>query len=183
MSCEKGESSHSNTHTNTIPLPTLYNEQDSTGTTSHTLHHGLIADADNQPSLPSASRFSSTRPSTTTNPPAPPPPEVFNGVATNALQVRVDNHHNTDIVLTAVRGQFFDLAAKKERPLKKTTKLDLRQPVSAGAKSPLVLYKFFSENRVGDVGLKVWVDYTAVRCSRPDRSSGLGATPPPPSHC
>lgn len=37
-------------------------------------------------------------------------------------------------------------------------------PVSPKSKSPLIPYRFHSENKIGDVGLRVWVDYNdAVR--------------------
>ena len=40
----------------------------------------------------------------------------------------------------------------------------LGMPVSPKSKSPLIPYRFHSENKIGDVGLRVWVDYNdAVR--------------------
>lgn len=35
----------------------------------------------------------------------------------------------------------------------------LGMPVSPKSKSPLIPYRFHSENKIGDVGLRVWVDY------------------------
>ncbi|GAA5859253.1 hypothetical protein JCM8547_008939 [Rhodosporidiobolus lusitaniae] len=83
---------------------------------------------------------------------------VQNGVSTNALTVRVSNHAGQDITLTGVRGEFRE-AGGKERTLRKTTVLALKQPVGSGQKSPLIPYRFHSENKIGEVGLRIHVDY------------------------
>lgn len=40
-----------------------------------------------------------------------------------------------------------------------TTTLALKQPIASGQKSPLIPYRFHSENKIGEVGLRVWVEY------------------------
>ncbi|GAA5919421.1 hypothetical protein JCM6882_006018 [Rhodosporidiobolus microsporus] len=91
-------------------------------------------------------------------PKANPFARVTNGVSTNLLQLRFQNHDSSEVQLTGVRGEFRE-AGGKERVLRKTSALPLRQPVPAGQKSPLIPYRFASENKVGEVGLRVFVDY------------------------
>ncbi|BGP58376.1 hypothetical protein JCM8202_001877 [Rhodotorula sphaerocarpa] len=83
---------------------------------------------------------------------------VENGNSNNLLHVRVQNHADHPITVLRVRGQFRE-ATGKERPLRETTTLRLGMPVSPKSKSPLIPYRFHSENKIGDVGLRVWVDY------------------------
>ncbi|GAA5982381.1 hypothetical protein JCM10908_006623 [Rhodotorula pacifica] len=83
---------------------------------------------------------------------------VTNGDSNNLLHVRVQNHADHAITVLRVRGQFRE-ASGKERPLRETTTMRLGMPVSPKSKSPLIPYKFHSENKIGDVGLRVWVDY------------------------
>ncbi|GAA5895466.1 hypothetical protein JCM8208_005242 [Rhodotorula glutinis] len=83
---------------------------------------------------------------------------IHNGAPTNLLHVRVHNHGNEPVTVTRIRGQFRE-AHGRERALRNTTVMPLGLPVGPGQKSPLLPYKFFSENKQGDVGLRVWVDY------------------------
>ncbi|GAA5960941.1 hypothetical protein JCM8115_002630 [Rhodotorula mucilaginosa] len=83
---------------------------------------------------------------------------VTNGNSNNLLHVRVQNHADHPITILRVRGQFRE-ATGKERPLRETTTMRLGMPVSPKSKSPLIPYRFHSENKIGDVGLRVWVDY------------------------
>ncbi|GAA5880039.1 hypothetical protein JCM3774_004545 [Rhodotorula dairenensis] len=83
---------------------------------------------------------------------------VTNGNSNNLLHVRVQNHADHPITILRVRGQFRE-ASGKERPLRETTTMRLGMPVSPKSKSPLIPYRFHSENKIGDVGLRVWVDY------------------------
>ncbi|GAA5834336.1 hypothetical protein JCM11251_007962 [Rhodosporidiobolus azoricus] len=83
---------------------------------------------------------------------------VTNGVSSNLLNLRFQNHDSSEVTITGVRGEFREVGGK-ERVLRKTNALPLRQPVPAGQKSPLIPYKFASENKVGEVGLRVHVDY------------------------
>ncbi|TNY19665.1 hypothetical protein DMC30DRAFT_291306, partial [Rhodotorula diobovata] len=83
---------------------------------------------------------------------------VHNGVNSNLLHVRVSNHGHEPVTVTRVRGQFRE-AHGRERPLRNTTVMPLGLPVGPGQKSPLIPFKFHSENKVGDVGLRVWVDF------------------------
>ncbi|KPV73129.1 uncharacterized protein RHOBADRAFT_65485 [Rhodotorula graminis WP1] len=83
---------------------------------------------------------------------------VHNGVSTNLLHVRVHNHGSEPVTVTRIRGQFRE-AHGRERALRNTTVMPLGLPVGPGQKSPLLPYKFFSENKQGDVGLRVWIDF------------------------
>ncbi|GAA6039552.1 hypothetical protein JCM8097_008385 [Rhodosporidiobolus ruineniae] len=84
--------------------------------------------------------------------------KVTNGVSSNLLNLRLSNHAGEELVVTGVRGEFREVGGK-ERTLRKTNILTLRQPVSPGTKSPLIPYRFHSENKIGDVGLRVFVDF------------------------
>ncbi|KAM0751151.1 hypothetical protein T439DRAFT_325303 [Meredithblackwellia eburnea MCA 4105] len=83
---------------------------------------------------------------------------VQNGHSSNLLQVRFANHAGEELVITSVHGQYRE-SGGKQRALRNTTNLPLRQSVLPGLASPLIPYKFHSENKVGEVGLRVWVDY------------------------
>ncbi|KAK4053971.1 hypothetical protein OIO90_003616 [Microbotryomycetes sp. JL221] len=83
---------------------------------------------------------------------------VTNGRADNALEVRVANHAKEDITVTRVFGAYRE-AQGKQRALRNTTELKLRQVIPSGQKSPLIPYTLHSENKIGDVGLRVWIEY------------------------
>ncbi|GAA5822283.1 hypothetical protein JCM3770_002514 [Rhodotorula araucariae] len=83
---------------------------------------------------------------------------VTNGVSHNLLHVRIANHGPEAVTVTRVRGQYRE-AGGKERPLRNTTTMPLGLPVGPGGRSPLIPYKFHSENKPGEAGLRVWVDY------------------------
>ncbi|BGP51937.1 hypothetical protein JCM10450v2_007897 [Rhodotorula kratochvilovae] len=83
---------------------------------------------------------------------------VTNGVSHNLLHVRVANHGPEPVTVTRVRGQYRE-AGGKERALRNTTTMPLGLPVGPGGRSPLIPYKFHSENKPGEAGLRVWVDY------------------------
>ncbi|GAA6003277.1 uncharacterized protein JCM10292_003832 [Rhodotorula paludigena] len=83
---------------------------------------------------------------------------VTNGNSNNLLHVRVSNHGAEAVTVTRVHGQFREPSGK-ERPLRNTTTMPLGLPVGPAGKSPLIPYKFHSENKIGDIGLRVWVDY------------------------
>ncbi|GAA5932335.1 hypothetical protein JCM1841_000852 [Sporobolomyces salmonicolor] len=83
---------------------------------------------------------------------------VYNGRSDNLLHVRLASHAPEEITLTGVHGEYRE-ATGKERPLRKTTHLPLQQRIPPSGKSPLIPYRFHSENKIGEVALKVWVDY------------------------
>ncbi|KAK4048621.1 hypothetical protein OIV83_004591 [Microbotryomycetes sp. JL201] len=83
---------------------------------------------------------------------------ITNGRADNLLEIRVANHAKDDITVTRVFGGYHE-AQGKQRALRNTTELKLRQVVPSGQKSPLIPYRLHSENKIGDVGLRVWVEY------------------------
>lgn len=73
------------------------------------------------------------------------------------------NHSPENVVVTRVHGQYRE-AAGKARPLRNTTSLRVNQAAPAGGlPSPAIKYAFHSENRIGEVGLRVWVDYLDAR--------------------
>lgn len=67
------------------------------------------------------------------------------------------------LVISAIRSSYFtlDTAAllSSEKLLKNSTTLPLRQVVLPGLATPVIRYKFHSEQKPGKVGLKVYVDY------------------------
>lgn len=79
-----------------------------------------------------------------------------NGVSTNLVQVKVDNHAGEDIVVTTVRSEFWSSGTKKDRLLRKGTETAYKQPVSNGMKSPVIPFRFHSENKIGEVVLRVY---------------------------
>ncbi|KAL8276255.1 hypothetical protein RQP46_011329 [Phenoliferia psychrophenolica] len=83
---------------------------------------------------------------------------VQNGHSKNLLNVRVANHAGEQIELTSIHGQYREISGK-QRALRNTTTLPLRQSILPGLASPLIRYQFHSENKVGEVGLRVWVNY------------------------
>ncbi|KAI5476525.1 hypothetical protein MNV49_007535 [Pseudohyphozyma bogoriensis] len=83
---------------------------------------------------------------------------VSNGHSNNLLHVKVANHAGEEITLTRVFGAYRE-AEGRQRALRNTTTLPLRQSVLPGLASPLIPYKFHSENRIGEVGLRVWIEY------------------------
>ncbi|KAM0787295.1 hypothetical protein ACM66B_007071 [Microbotryomycetes sp. NB124-2] len=83
---------------------------------------------------------------------------VVNGKSDNLLEVRVANHAADQVTVTRVFGSYKE-AQGKQRALRNTTELKLRQVVPSGQKSPLIPYRLHSENKIGDVGLSVWVEY------------------------
>ncbi|GAA5987021.1 hypothetical protein JCM11641_004421 [Rhodosporidiobolus odoratus] len=83
---------------------------------------------------------------------------VTNGLSTNLLNLRLHNHGTDQVVVTGIRGEFREVGGK-ERVIRQTTAIQLRQPVPGMQKSPIMPYKFFSENKIGEVGLRVTVDY------------------------
>ncbi|GAA6017819.1 hypothetical protein JCM10207_003464 [Rhodosporidiobolus poonsookiae] len=85
---------------------------------------------------------------------------VTNGQPT-LLNLKLTNHHKAgeDVVVTGVKGEFRE-AGGKERALRKTAPLPLRAvTVAAGQSSPAIPYRFHSENKIGEVGLRVWVEW------------------------
>ncbi|GAA5937889.1 uncharacterized protein JCM15063_005404 [Sporobolomyces koalae] len=82
---------------------------------------------------------------------------VTNGVSNNLLNLRVTSHSSDPVKIVSVHGQYYE-ASGKERPLRQTTNFPLAVDLPPRAKSPLIPYRFHSENRIGEVGLRVYVD-------------------------
>ncbi|GAA5888933.1 hypothetical protein JCM16303_002786 [Sporobolomyces ruberrimus] len=82
---------------------------------------------------------------------------VTNGVANNLVNLRVSSHSSDPLKIVAVHGQYYE-ASGKERPLRQTTNFPLAINLPPRGKSPLIPYRFHSENKMGQVGLRVFVD-------------------------
>ncbi|GAA5821512.1 hypothetical protein JCM11491_001363, partial [Sporobolomyces phaffii] len=78
-------------------------------------------------------------------------------VSNNLVNVRVASHSSDPLKIVSVHGQYYE-ASGKERPLRQTTNFPLAVDLPARAKSPVIPYRFHSENRIGQVGLRVFVD-------------------------
>ncbi|KAK4692170.1 hypothetical protein P7C70_g9188, partial [Phenoliferia sp. Uapishka_3] len=94
---------------------------------------------------------------------------VQNGHSKNLLRVRLANHAGEEITITSIHGQYREIGGK-ERTLRNVSLRDWRGvgdedweadelSVLPGLASPVIPYKFHSENKIGEVGLRVWVDY------------------------
>lgn len=90
---------------------------------------------------------------------------VYNGHSNNLLQIHVSNHAPEPIVVNRIYGQYRDLS-KRQKVIRNTTSLRLSQPVQPGGlPSPLINYAFHSENKIGEVNLRVWIDYLDAKNS------------------
>ncbi|KDE07132.1 hypothetical protein MVLG_02537 [Microbotryum lychnidis-dioicae p1A1 Lamole] len=82
---------------------------------------------------------------------------VINGASNNVLNVRLHNHGMDEVVLSKVYGEYYEPHGR-EKVLRKTTVLELREVVPGGTKSRPLVYRFHSENKIGEVGLRVFVE-------------------------
>ena len=87
--------------------------------------------------------------------------EVFNGHSENLLLVRAVNLAGEQLIISSIHSHFYQLGGilEREKPLKNSTNLPLRQVVLPGLATPTIKYKFHSEQKPGKVGLKVYVEY------------------------
>ncbi|GAA5912915.1 uncharacterized protein JCM6883_006252 [Sporobolomyces salmoneus] len=82
---------------------------------------------------------------------------VTNGVSTNLVNIQVSSHSSDPLKVVAAHAQYYE-AGGKERPLRQTTNLPLSIDLPPRAKSPIIPYRFHSENKIGQVGLRVFID-------------------------
>ncbi|GAA5843544.1 hypothetical protein JCM3766R1_002407, partial [Sporobolomyces carnicolor] len=82
---------------------------------------------------------------------------VTNGVSTNLVNIRVSSHASDPLKVVAAHAQYYE-ASGKERPLRQTTNVPLSIDLAPRSKSPVIPYRFHSENKIGQVGLRVFVD-------------------------
>ncbi|SCV74604.1 BQ2448_7633 [Microbotryum intermedium] len=82
---------------------------------------------------------------------------VINGASNNILNVRLDNHGMDEVVLSKIYGEYYEPHGR-EKVLRKTTVSALREVIPGGTKSRPIAYSFHSENKIGEVGLRVFVE-------------------------
>ncbi|GAA5963180.1 hypothetical protein JCM3765_003637 [Sporobolomyces pararoseus] len=82
---------------------------------------------------------------------------VMNGVSNNLVNLRVTSHSSDPLKVVSVHSQYFE-SGGKERPLRQSTNMPLALDLPPRGKSPVIPYRFHSENKIGQVGLRVYVD-------------------------
>ncbi|GAA5992253.1 hypothetical protein JCM5350_006324 [Sporobolomyces pararoseus] len=82
---------------------------------------------------------------------------VTNGVSNNLVNLRVTSHSSDPLKVVSVHSQYYE-SGGKERPLRQSTNMPLALDLPPRGKTPVIPYRFHSENKIGQVGLRVYVD-------------------------
>jgi len=83
---------------------------------------------------------------------------VYNGGGTVMHALIANPSKEEAATVTSIYGSYYELGGR-ERALRNTTALPLKLPVGPSSKTPTIPYTLTCENKPGQVGLRLWVDW------------------------